>query len=112
DILNRLALRPKLAAAARAAAISPATLYLKLRESDEHPEDHQITWLNRADSYSNHVRAAKKIFTLELDRAALSLAMFGHRTPKYFQGAPVWVVDEQIAADAKTLEDWAWEGTY
>jgi hypothetical protein len=112
DVLNRVMLRPKLRAAARAAGISEASLFLKLRQSDEDPEAHQIEWLGRVDSFSNHVRAAKKIFLLDLDRGALELAMFGHQTPKYFQGAPVWVVDEQIAADTKTMEDWVWDGTY
>src|SRR6202034_62424 len=59
-----------------------------------------------------HARAAKKIFLLDLDRSALELAMFGHSQPKYFQGAPVWVVDEQAAADAKIMEDWDWGVTY
>jgi hypothetical protein len=112
DVLNRLALRPKLRAAARAAGISEASLFLKLRNSDEHPEDHQVEWLGRVDSFSNHVRAAKKIFLLDLDRSALELAMFGHSTPKYFQGAPVWVVDAKAAADAKSMEDWEWNSFY
>jgi hypothetical protein len=112
DVLNRLAIRPKLRAAARASGISEASLFLKLRQSDEDPQAHQVEWLGRVDSFSNHVRAAKKIFLLDLDRSALELAMFGHRTPKYFQGAPVWVVDEAAAALAKTAEDWDWDGTY
>ena len=111
-ILNRLALRPKLRAAARAAGISEATLHLKLRQSDEDPAAHQIEWLGQTRSFSDHVRAAKKIFLLDLDRGALELAMFGHSQPKYFQGAPVWVVDEQAAADAKTMEDWDWNESY
>jgi hypothetical protein len=111
-ILNRLALRPKLRAAARAAGISEATLHLKLRQSDEDPAAHQIEWLGQTRSFSDHVRAAKKIFLLDLDRSALELAMFGHSQPKYFQGAPVWVVDEQAAADAKTMEDWDWNESY
>jgi hypothetical protein len=113
DVLSRLALRPKLRAAARAAGISEASLFLKLRSSDEDPAAHQITWLAREDSFSNHVRAAKKIFLLDLDRGALELAMFGHQTPKYFSGAPVWVVDEQAAADSKSnMFDFEWEDKY
>jgi hypothetical protein len=112
DVLGRLALRPKLRAAARAAGISEASLFLKLRQSDEHPEDHQIEWLGQTRAFSDHVRAAKKIFLLDLDRGALELAMFGHQTPKYFQSAPVWVVDERAAADAKVMEDWEWEVAY
>lgn len=113
DVLSRLALRPKLRAAARAAGISEASLFLKLRSSDECPEDHQIEWLGRVDSFSNHVRAAKKIFLLDLDRGALELAMFGHSTKKYFSGAPVWIVDEQIAADSMSnMFDFEWEEKY
>jgi hypothetical protein len=112
DVLNRLAIRPKLRAAARAAGISEASLFLKLRQSDEDPAAHQIEWLGRVDSFSNHARAAKKIFLLDLDRSALELAMFGHSQPKYFQGSPVWVVDERAAADAKVYEDWEWEAAY
>lgn len=112
DILNRLVLRPKLRAAARAAGISEASLFLKLRQSDENPDAHQIEWLERTDSFSNHVRAAKKIFLLDLDRAALELAMVGHSTPKYFQGAPVWVVDEQVAGDARDLDELDWISKY
>ena len=51
------------------------------------------------------MRAAKKIFLLDLDRAALELAMVGHSVPKYFQGQPVWVVDEQVAGDARDLDE-------
>lgn len=113
DVLNRLVLRPKLRAAARASGISEASLFLKLRQSDEDPQAHQIEWLARVDSFSNHVRAAKKIFLLDLDRGALELAMFGHSTPKYFQGAPVWIVDEQIAADSiSDMMDFEWEAKY
>ncbi len=113
DTLNRLAIRPKLRSAARAAGISEASLFLKLRQADECPEDHQLEWLGRTDSFSNHARAAKKIFLLDLDRSALELAMFGHSQPKYFQGQPVWVVDEQVAADSKSnMFDFEWEEKY
>jgi hypothetical protein len=112
DTLNHLAVKPRLRASARAAGISEASLFLKLRAADENPEDHQLEWLGRIDSYSNHVRAAKKIFLLDLDRSALELAMFGHRTPKYFHGAPVWIVDKEVAADAKSLDDIDWELKY
>jgi hypothetical protein len=111
-VLNRLAIRPKLRAAARASGISEATLFLKLRQSDEDPAAHQIEWLGQTRSFSDHARAAKKIFLLDLDRSALELAMFGHSQPKYFQGSPVWVVDERAAADAKVYEDWEWEAAY
>ena len=112
-VLNRLVLRPKLRAAARASAISEAALFVKLRQSDEHPEDHQIEWLGRTDSFSNHARAAKALFLVDLDRSALELAMFGHSTPKYFQGAPVWEVDPQAAADSKSdMMDFEWEAKY
>jgi hypothetical protein len=111
-VLSILALRPKLRAAAREAGISEASLFLKLRQSDEHPEDHQIQWLGQVHAFSDHVRAAKKIFLLDLDRGALTLALEGHSTPKYFSGAPVWVADPQAAADAKTMEDWEWDVAY
>lgn len=112
DVLNRLALKPKLRAAARAAGISEGSLHMKLRASDECPEDHQIEWLGRMDSFSNHVRAAKRIFLLDLDRSALELAMFGHQSPKYYQGSPVWQVSEAVASDALSLPDEDWQLIY
>jgi hypothetical protein len=112
-VLNRLVLRPKLRAAARASGISEASLFLKLRQADENPEDHQIEWLGQTHAFSDHVRAAKALFLLDLDRGALELAMFGHSQPKYFQGQPVWVVDEQIAADSiSNMMDFEWEDKY
>jgi hypothetical protein len=113
DVLNRLMLRPRLSAAARAVGISANSLYLKLRASDEDPASHQLEWLSRTESFSDHCRAAKKIFLLDLDRSALELSAFGHQTPKYFKGAPVWIVDEKIAADsASNMMDIEWEEKY
>ena len=111
DVLTDLPFAPASARRHARPGISEASLFLKLRQSDERPEDHQIEWLGRVDSFEPRPRR-QEIFLLDLDRSALELAMFGHRTPKYFQGAPVWVVDEQAAADAKTMEDWVWEVTY
>ena len=112
DILNRLVLRPRLKAAARSAGINPSTLFIKIRQSIENPDDHMLTWLDRLDTFANHVTAARRLSIVELDRAALTLGLEGHSTPRFHDGKPVFVTDMQVAADALTLEDWAWEGAY
>src|ERR1035437_1587603 len=112
DILNRLVLRPRLKAAARSAGINPSTLFIKIRQSIDHPDEHMLTWLDRLDTFANHVSAARRLSIVELDRAALTLGLEGQSTPRFHDGKPVFVTDMQVAADALTLEDWAWEGTY
>jgi hypothetical protein len=112
DILNRLVLKPRLKAAARAAGINPSTLFIKIRQSIEHPDDHMLTWLDRLDSFSNHVSAARRLSIVELDRAALTLGLEGHSVPRFHDGRPVFVTDMQVAADALTLMDFEWEAKY
>lgn len=112
DVLNRLVLRPRLKAAARSAGINPSTLFIKIRQSIENPDEHKLTWLDRLDTFANHVSAARRLSIVELDRAALQLGLEGHSQPRFHDGKPVFVTDMQVAADALTLEDWAWEGTY
>jgi hypothetical protein len=112
DILNRLVLRPRLKAAARSAGINPSTLFIKIRQSIENPDAHRLTWLDKLDAFDAHVSAARRLSIVELDRAALQLGLEGHSVPRFHDGRPVFVTDMQVAADALTLEDWAWEGTY
>jgi hypothetical protein len=112
DLLNRLVLKPRLAAAARAVGISQASVFLKIRQSIEAPADHQVFWLEQSLSFADAVALAKKLSIIELDRGALQLAMEGHSTPRYHDGKPVFKTDLQVAADALTMEDWEWEATY
>ena len=87
-------------------------MFIKIRQSIENPDDHMLTWLDRLDTFANHVSAARRLSIVELDRAALTLGLEGHSTPRFHDGKPVFVTDMQVAADALTLEDWAWEGAY
>jgi hypothetical protein len=112
DILNRLVLRPRLKAAARSAGINPSTLFIKIRQSIENPDDHMLTWLDRLDTFANHVSAARRLSIVELDRAALTLGLEGHSTPRYHDGKPCFVVDLAAAADALTLDELSWIDKY
>jgi hypothetical protein len=112
DILNRLVLRPRLKAAARSAGINPSTLFIKIRQSIDHPDEHMLTWLDRLDTFANHVSAARRLSIVELDRAALTLGLEGHSQPRYHDGKPVFVTDMQVAADALTMDDMSWIDKY
>lgn len=113
DILNRVVLKPRLKPAARAAGVDPSSLFLKIRQSVENPEAHQIEWLGVKDSFANHLTTARKLAIVELDRAALEMALEGHSQPRYdAAGKPVWKIDPQVAADALTFDDAMWEITY
>jgi hypothetical protein len=112
DILNRLVLKPRLKAAARAAGINPSTLFIKIRQSIENPDEHMLTWLDRLDSFANHVSAARRLAIVELDRAALTLGLEGHSTPRFHDGKPVFVTDMQVAADALSMDEMSWIGEY
>jgi hypothetical protein len=112
DILNRLVLKPRLKAAARAAGINSATLFTKIRNSIEHPEEHKLTWLDRLDTFANHVSAARRLSIVELDRAALQLGLEGHSQPRFHDGKPIFVTDLAIAADSLTLDELSWLDKY
>jgi hypothetical protein len=108
DILNRLVLRPRLKAAARAAGIDASTLFAKIKASIENPDDHKLVWLDKLDTFANHVSLARKLSIVELDRAALTLGLEGHSQPRYHEGRPVYVRDPEIEADSLTLSDDDW----
>lgn len=112
DLLNRLVLKPRLAAAARAVGISQAAIYLKIRQSIEDPAGHQITWLGQTLSFADAVALAKKLSIIELDRSALQLAIEGHSTPRYHDGKPVFKTDLQVAGDALTMDEMTWLQEY
>lgn len=112
DILNRLVLKPRLKAAARSAGINPATLFTKIRHSIDHPEEHSLTWLDKLDSFANHVSAARRLSIVELDRAALQLGLEGHSQPRFHDGKPVFKTDLARAAAALTFSDAEWELEY
>jgi hypothetical protein len=112
DILNRLVLRPRLKAAARAAGIDASTLFAKIKASIENPDDHKLVWLDKLDTFANHVTLARKLSIVELDRAALTLGLEGHSQPRYHEGRPVYVRDPEIEADALTLDEFDWIEKY
>ena len=112
DILNRLVLKPRLKDAARRAGINPATLFTHIKHSIADPENHKLEWLDTVAPFHEHVEAARRLSIAELDRAALTLGLEGHSTPRYHDGKPVFATDMQVAADALTMEDWEWEVAY
>lgn len=112
DILNRLVLRPRLKAAARAAGIDPSTLFAKIKASVEHPEEHRIVWLDKLDTFANHVTMARNLSIVELDRAALTLGLEGHSQPRYHDGRPVYMRDAEVESDAISMDEMSWIQKY
>lgn len=109
DILNRVVLKPRLKPAARAAGIDPSSLFQKIKDSIADPDKHTVEWLGAKAPYHEHMHTARKLAIVELDRAALELALEGHSQPRYdAAGKPVWKVDSEAAADAITLDDMDW----
>lgn len=110
DILNRVVLKPRLKPAARAAGVDPSSLFLKIKQSIADPEAHQLEWLGVKDSFANHLTTARKLAIVELDRAALEMALEGHSQPRYdAAGRPVWKTDPRAAADALAMDDTTFE---
>jgi hypothetical protein len=112
DILNRVVLKPRLKAAARAAGINAATLFTKIKHSIASPDDHKLVWLDTLAPFHEHISAARRLSIVELDRAALQLGLEGHSQPRFHDGKPVYKIDMQAAADDLTMEDWDWEVAY
>lgn len=112
DILNRLVLKPRLKAAARSAGINPATLFAKIKHSIASPDEHKLTWLDTLAPFHEHVSAARRLSIVELDRAALTLGLEGHSTPRYHDGKPVFSTDLQVASDAMTMDEMSWIEKY
>jgi hypothetical protein len=113
DILNRVVLRPRLKPAARAAGIDPSSLFQKIKDSIAAPDAHIVEWLGTKAAFHEHMTTARKLAIVELDRAALEMALEGHSQPRYdAAGKPVWKTDAQAAADALTLDDFDWEMKY
>ena len=83
SILNRLVLKPRLKAAARAENINASTLFTKIKHSIASPDEHRLTWLDSLAPFHEHVSAARRLSIVELDRAALTLGLEGHSTPRY-----------------------------
>ena len=81
DILNRLVLKPRLKAAARAAGINSATLFTKIKHSiaaSRGAQAHLARYVSAP--FHEHVSAARRLSIVELDRAALQLGLEGHST--------------------------------
>jgi hypothetical protein len=112
DILNRTVLRPRLKSAARAAGINPSTLFTKIKHSIADPENHKLVWLDTLAPFHEHISTARRLSIVELDRAALTLGLEGHSTPRYHDGKPVFKTDLEVAADAMTMDDLAWIDKY
>jgi hypothetical protein len=113
DILNRVVLRPRLKPAARAAGIDPSSLFEKIKASVAEPDKHMVEWLGTRAAFHEHMNTARKLAIVELDRAALEMALEGHSQPRYdAAGKPIWKTDPQVAADALTLDDFDWELKY
>ena len=112
SILNRLVLKPRLKAAARAENINASTLFTKIKHSIASPDEHRLTWLDSLAPFHEHVSAARRLSIVELDRAALTLGLEGHSTPRYHDGKPCFVVDLAAAADALTLDELSWIDKY
>lgn len=113
DILNRVVLRPRLKPAAKAAGIDPSSLFQKIKDSIAEPDKHIVEWLGTKAPYHEHMNTARRLAIVELDRAALEMALEGHSQPRYdAAGKPVWKTDAQVAADALTLDDFDWEMKY
>ena len=112
SILNRLVLKPRLKAAARAEGINPATLFTKIKHSIASPDEHRLTWLDTLAPFHEHVSAARRLSIVELDRAALQLGLEGHSVPRFHDGKPVFKIDLAIAADAMVLDELSWIDKY
>ncbi len=110
DILNRLCISPRLKPAARAAGISPDSLFRLIRESME-PGAPAMEWLGRKDTFGNFVAVARRLNILAIDAEARGLA-FGHTEDRYFNGAPVYKRDPVIEADALSMDDDTWSICY
>ncbi len=110
--LNRLVLKPRLKAAARAEGINPATLFTKIKRSIASPDEHRLTWLDTLAPFHEHVSAARRLSIVELDRAALTLGLEGHSVPRFHDGKPVFKIDLAIAADAMVLDELSWIDKY
>ncbi len=104
DILNRLCISPRLKPAARAAGISPDSLFRLIRESME-PGAPLMEWLGRKDTFGNFVAVARKLNILAIDHEARALA-FGHTEDRYHDGKPVYRRDPQLESDAAQGLDW------
>ncbi|MGD0332972.1 MAG: hypothetical protein ABSA90_06910 [Xanthobacteraceae bacterium] len=104
DILNRLCISPRLKPAARAAGISPDSLFRLIRESME-PGAPTMEWLGRKDTFGNFVAVARRLNVLAIDAEARGLA-FGHTEDRYFNGAPVYRRDPKLEALALDPDMW------
>lgn len=110
DILNRVVLKPRLKPAARAAGIDPSSLFVKIKQSIADPEAHLLTWLDTRAPFHIHLETARRLAIVELDRAALEMALEGHSQPRYdAAGRPVWKTDPRAAADALVMDDTTFE---
>lgn len=110
DILNRVVLRPRLKPAARAAGVDPSSLFLKIKDSIAEPDKHMVEWLGTRAPFHEHMNTARKLAIVELDRAALEMALEGHSQPRYdAAGRPVWKTDPRAAADALAMDDTTFE---
>jgi len=109
DILKRLALKPRLKAAARGVGIDPSTLFAWIARSQrggEDNEDLRVSWLGVERMFHEHVVIARKLSIVALDASARDQALNGWSEPKFHDGKPVWKIDPQLAADATDPEWW------
>jgi hypothetical protein len=112
DVLNRLVLKPRMKEAARNAGIHPTTLFGWIKQSVAGDLKMNLTWLGHEAPFHLHVNAARKLNIVALDHAARDLALNGHSEPRYHDGKPVYKRDPRIEADALSMGDFEWDGTY
>jgi hypothetical protein len=108
EICNKLALSPRLKDAAKGVGMSAPTLFTWLQKSRGGDESFKFEWLGREAFLHQHVEVARKLSLVSMDHSSRDLAINGHSTPKFLNGAPVWKVDPVIAAEALSLDDNDW----
>ncbi len=76
------------------------------------PRSIALTWLGHDQPFHLHVNAARKLNIVAIEANARDLAVNGHESPRFFNGAPVWRRDAKIAADALAMTDDEWTAEY
>jgi hypothetical protein len=105
---------------ARKHHVSPATFYNWQRESAEHEKagladsPYKVEWLGNESWFHRHCQFCRAVSIAQIDARIIEGATCS-RNESLFNpqtGAPFWVVDPKIAADAKSMSDDEWSITY